>query len=152
MTTERTVILNSRFRAYRQDTSTNFNILLNRGIQVDDIDRIIVKRVSIPNFFYNVPERKNKIFLIHEGVPVTLTMSSGQYDGDQFRAAVEDLLQNGVDPSSTVTLDYSTGKYTLAYSTTFVLGWTLLSHAEVKNNSVWMNLLTTCLVPRGTRS
>jgi hypothetical protein len=54
---ERTVVLNSRFRA-RQESSTNFNILLNKSVAVDDVDRIIVKRVSIPNMFYNVPERK----------------------------------------------------------------------------------------------
>jgi hypothetical protein len=51
---ERTVILNSRFRS-RQESSTNYNILLNKSVAVDDVDRIIVKRVSIPNMFYNVP-------------------------------------------------------------------------------------------------
>ena len=88
-TTERTVILNSRFRAFRQDTSTNFNILLNKGISVDDVDRVIVKRVSMPNLFYNVPARKSKLYLEYEGNPVYVSIPAGQYNADRFVIALE---------------------------------------------------------------
>jgi len=130
-TTERTVILNSRFRANRRDTSTNFNILLNKAVSVDDVDRIIVKRVSIPNLFFNVPARKNKLYLDYEGTPLILDLDPGQYDSEQFRAGLENMLQ-GVDGTATVFFDQSTAKYTLNLVGPFVLGWTLLSHADVK--------------------
>ena len=128
-TTERTVILNSRFRAYRQDTSTNFNILLNKGISVDDVDRIIVKRVSMPNLFYNVPARKNTLYMTYDGSPVSVTMVEGQYDADRFVAALEILL-NTISVGATVSIDYDTGKLTLVCAG--VTGWTVLSHSDVK--------------------
>lgn len=129
--TERTVILNSRFRSYNQDTSTNFNILLNKGIAVDDVDRIIVKRVSLPNLFYNVPERKKTLYIENEGNQLQLDMVPGQYDIDQFRASLETLLKT-VHSNATVTVNYDTGKLTLSYFLEVTLGWTVLSHTKVK--------------------
>ena len=128
-TTERTAILNSGFRAYRQDTSTNFNILLNKGISVDDVDRVIVKRVSMPNLFYNVPERKSKLYIVFEGTPGWVSVQPGQYNADRFVAALEIALKT-VDTAATASINYDTGKLTLACPSS--TGWTVLSHTDVK--------------------
>ena len=128
-TTERTVILNSRFRAYRKDTSTNFNILLNKGISVDDVDRVIVKRVSMPNLFKNVPARKNKLYIEYEGNPVYVSIPAAQYNADRFVIALELALKT-ISAAATAIIDYNTGKLTLTCAGT--IGWTVLSHADVK--------------------
>ena len=127
---ERTVILNSRFRAPR-DSATNFTILLNRAVAVDDVDRIIVKRVSLPNLFCNVPARKSTLYMINEGVPLSVTMPLGQYYIDRFVATLEVLLQQAVSLACTVTVDYDTGKLTLSCGTDGI-GWTMLSHTQVR--------------------
>jgi len=129
-TTERTVILNSRFRANRQDTSTDFNILLNRAVNVDDVDRIIVKRVSMPNLFYNVPARKSKLYIEYEGVPGWVTVPPGQYNADRFVIALEIALKTLTD-DVVVSINYDTGKLTLGCPGS-TIGWTILSHTDVK--------------------
>ena len=128
---ERTVIVNSRFRAYRKDTSTNFNVLLNKGISVDDVDRIIVKRVSMPNMFYNVPVRKSILYMQVDGSNVNITITAGNYYIDRFVTALQAALQATVDPSATVTVDYDTGRLYLSYTASGT-GWTILSHTAVK--------------------
>ena len=128
---ERTVILNSRFRG-SGDTATNFTILLNKSVAVDDVDRIIVKRISMPNLFYNVPERKSTLYMMSEGVPLSVIMPPGQYYIDRFIATLEVLLQQAVSLAVTVTVDYDTGKITLNGPTDGI-GWTVLSHTQVKD-------------------
>ena len=132
-TTERTVILNSRYRS-RHDTPTNFTILLNKSVAVDDVDRIIVKRVSLPNMFYNVPARKNTLYLINEGVPLQVTMPPGQYYIDRFVATLEVLLQQAVSLACTVGVDYDSGKMTLTCGTDGI-GFTMLSHTQINLES-----------------
>ena len=129
-TTERTVILNNKFRS-RHDSPTNFTILLNKSVAVDDVDRIIVKRVSLPNLFYNVPARKNTLYMINEGVPLSVKMPPGQYYIDRFVATLEVLLQQAVSLACTVTINYDTGKMTLTCGTDGV-GFTMLSHTQIR--------------------
>jgi hypothetical protein len=129
---ERTVILNSRFRG-RQDSATNFNILLNKSVAVDDVDRIIVKRVSMPNMFYNVPERKNKLYMLNNGISITITMPPGQYYIERFVETLEVLLQQDVNITASVTINIDTGKLKITRGPeSGLLGWTVLSHMQVK--------------------
>ena len=128
-TTERTVILNSRFRA--SGTSTDFTVLLNKAVAVDDVDRIIVKRVFMPNLFYNVPTRKSKLYLRYEGTLTSVTMTPGQYNVDRFAAELQLLLQ-AIDISATVTVDYDTAKFTLSYSGA-TAGWTVFVDSSDKD-------------------
>jgi hypothetical protein len=127
---ERTVILNSRFRA-PQDSATNFTILLNKSVAVDDVDRIIVKRVSLPNLFYNVPARKSTLYMISEGVTISVPFPVGHYSIARFVTVLEEMIKLVVSPSVTVTMDYDTGKITLN-NPSAAFGWTVLSHDEVR--------------------
>jgi hypothetical protein len=104
---------------------------LNKSVQVDDVDRVIVKRVSMPNLFYNVPARKSKLYIEYEGNPGYVSVPPGQYNADRFVIALEIALKM-VDTAATVVIDYDTGKLTLTCPSS-TIGWTILSHADVKD-------------------
>ena len=124
--TERTCFINSRDRA--SGSSTSFNVFLNRAVFTNDISRIILKRISIPNLFYNVPTRKATLYLLYNGAPSIVTVTPGQYDATAFMAVLNAALQTQVDPSFVAVLNFDTGKVTITCDTPF----TVLSHQSVQ--------------------
>jgi hypothetical protein len=128
-TRTKTLLLSSRMRRYRTDTSTNFTCHLDNALDLSDVKRIVLKSAHILNLFPNIDVHSNKLYMTVGGVDVVATIPSGTYDADTFLVA----LQTGINTTAAIvcesaTYDTTTFRVTIACNTPFAV----LSIEDVK--------------------
>ncbi len=72
-------------------SSNSFRVNFGNSTQLMDINRIVIKHVSIPNTQYNIvsagPE-PNNVFTFNNGAPQSITLTPGFYDITSITAAI----------------------------------------------------------------
>jgi hypothetical protein len=120
MPTEKIIVINSRDKI--SGTNSNFTVQFNDSIS-QEVVKIIVKEVYIPNQFYNVEndgKRKNNTLVLNQNGAgnVTVTIAEGQYNIDtlitSLKAAIDlVLIDNAI---VTITKNTLTNKLTFTFS------------------------------------
>lgn len=129
--TEKTFFISSDDRYLPESkTPSNFVVNLKERYNSQNISRILIKSVSVPNNFYNVRdgstgaasgEKNNTIKLQQAGeTDVTVDIPIGQYDIDSFLAALKTAVDSVLVGGATVvfTLDSLTQKIVATHTGT----------------------------------
>jgi hypothetical protein len=125
---EKLILLTSNDKIPDQSqTNSDFTIELKDSYQTQNVKRVLIKDISVPNVFYNVREGKsapgsgtaNADFVFQEtGQPVqTVTVPEGNYTTATYITALEALM-NGVLVGGTVAITQSSLTQRLTFTLT----------------------------------
>ena len=118
----RTFYISSDDRTVSESKSnSDFTIYLKETIDSQQVKRIIVKDITVPNVFYNVRtsygEVNSEYTIWYGGVPFIANLTEGQYTIDEIITEVASQLNTGIGGTPlTFTRDAKTSKITIASS------------------------------------
>ena len=117
MPTEKIIVINSRDKI--SGTNSNFRVQFQDSIS-QEVLKILVKDVFVPNQFYNVDGDNNTLDLIQNGLGlVQAVVTPGQYNIDELiialKTAIDALLIDGC--VVTITKNTNTNKLTFTFTT-----------------------------------
>ena len=119
MPKEKNIVISSLNRVKRNDTSTNFTVHVSNSSDIHDVNRIIVKSVTVPNLFGNVFPSNNKMYIRRPSGIFEVTIPVGRYDVDTFTTTLSNALDTQLDVTlSSMTVDPTTGQITFVFSDT----------------------------------
>ncbi len=120
MPTEKIIVINSRDKI--SGTNSNFTVQFNDSIS-QEVVKIIVKEVYIPNQFYNVEndgKRKNNTLVLNQNGAgdVSVTVPEGQYNIDTLIATLKALIDGILIDGAivTITKNNTTNKLTFTFT------------------------------------
>jgi len=120
MPTEKLIVINSRDKI--SGTNSNFTVQFNDSI-AQEVVKIIVKEIYIPNQFYNVEndgKRKNNTLVLNQngGGDVSITVPEGQYNIDTLIATLKPLIDGILIDGAivTITKNNTTNKLTFTFT------------------------------------
>ena len=120
MPTEKLIVINSRDKI--SGSNTNFTVQFADSIS-QEVLKIIVKEIYVPNQFYNVEndgKRKNNTLVLNQNGlgNITITISEGQYNIDSLitalKTAIDAVLVDGVTVA--ITKNTATNKLTFTFT------------------------------------
>ena len=115
------LLISSKNRNCERETSTNFTVHLKHGIKEAVGCKLIY--LNLPNTIYNVNDSNNKLYLEYgPGFDeVTITLTNGCYNIDQFITEVSTQLNNSGSGTWTVGCNSTTLKITITNTTNFII-------------------------------
>jgi hypothetical protein len=128
--TDRTIILNSRYRKNTSETATQFRVHLNHDLDSDKMSRIILKSVHVPHLFANCQGNRSRLYFEEGGEIHTAQIIEGHYDDP---AAFLEAVKLAIDESSSsVTVTHvDKGAFTHQVTIQTSIAIKFLSHSEV---------------------
>lgn len=120
MPTEKIIVINSRDKL--SGTNSNFTVQFNDSL-AQEVVKIIVKEIYIPNQFYNVEndgKRKNNTLVLNQNGAgeITVTVPEGQYNIDTLNTTLKALIDGVLIDGAivTITKNNTTNKLTFTFT------------------------------------
>ena len=116
MSREKIIVLNSKDKD--EGTNTDFVLSFNDS-SIQQVSKVLIKDLFIPNLFYNVNERNNVLFFKQNAEAIkSITIPVGQYNVDNLATELKTQLELQLVFGTTVTITRSstTFKYTFTFS------------------------------------
>lgn len=116
MSREKIIILNSKDKD--EGTNTDFVLSFNDS-SIQQVSKVLIKDLFIPNLFYNVNERNNVLFFKQNAEAIkSITLPVGQYNVDTLASEIKTQLESQLVFGTVVDITRSniTYKYTFTFS------------------------------------
>ena len=116
MSREKIIVLNSKDKD--EGTNTDFVLSFNDS-SIQQVSKVLVKDIFLPNLFYNVNERNNVLFFKQNAEAIkSITLQVGQYNVDTLATELKTQLESQLVFGTVVDITRSniTYKYTFTFS------------------------------------
>ena len=116
MSREKIIVLNSKDKD--EGSNTDFVLSFNDS-SIQQVSKVLIKDLFIPNLFYNVNERNNVLFFKQNAEAIkSITIPEGQYNVDTLSAELKTQLETQLVFGTVVDITRSniTYKYTFTFS------------------------------------
>lgn len=114
MSKEKILIINSKDKS--SGTNTDFVVEFNDSA-VQQVLKVLVKDVFIPNVFYNINETNNVLYFKQNAEPLKfITVPIGQYNVDQLTTELKTLLDLNLIDGAIVTIIRGATSYKLTFT------------------------------------
>ena len=97
---EKTIIMSSHYKKYRNDRPTSFTVHLDNSVDISDVSRSVIKSVHFPNLFPNIDTYNNTLYFNVGASSYTVTLPVGRYSV----ATLMSTLQGAIDASGATTV------------------------------------------------
>jgi hypothetical protein len=117
MSKEKIMVLNSRDKSPGM-TNSNFTLTFNDSA-CQQVQKVLVKDIFIPNLFYNVNENNNTLEFVQNVVLPTnqiVTVPIGQYNVDQFIAELKTQIESKLTAGVVVAITKGATLYNLTFT------------------------------------